>query len=814
MRRHLLLFSFMLLAWISQAQYSIQGTILNEKGEAMTGASLQLKQTNIGTVSDDQGLYQLKKVKAGKYTLSVSFMGYQNLSQELEVQEDLTINFTLQPDNLMTEEVIVSALRLGENAPGTYSNLSKASIQEENMGQDIPYLIGMTPSVVTTSDAGTGIGYTGFRIRGSDANRINVTVNGIPINDAESHGVFWVNMPDFASSVDNIQIQRGVGTSTNGSGAFGGAINMQTNQLESEAYAEVSSAAGSFNTLKNTVKVGSGLLKNKFAFDARLSKITSDGFIDRAYSDLQSYYISGGYYGEKTLVKLNVFSGKEDTYQAWNGVPSVRLNNDLEGMQRYADHWLYTEEETEEMINSDSRTYNLYTYENEIDHYQQDHYQLFFSHKVNEAFSFNTALHYTYGRGYYEQYRKDDDLADYNISDIELDGSTISTSDLIRRKWLDNDFYGLVASAKYTNDKLDLTIGGAANQYDGRHFGNIIWGQYLGDIAYNYEWYRNLGTKTDQNIYTKANVELTKGLFAYADLQLRHITHDIEGMDDDYRDLTQSHSFTFFNPKAGVYYNPSPQHEAYFFYARGNREPNRSNFTDADPAGPVPTAEAMNDFELGYSFKNKWLHAGSNLYYMQYTDQLILTGEINDVGSAIMTNVDESYRMGVEFVMSIKPLDILSWDVNATFSQNKIAKFTEYVDNWDTWGQDVTELENTDIAFSPNTLVNSNINFKPINGLQITLQSQYVGKQFIDNTSNSERQLNAYFVNNLMVNYNIAQAWFDKLSLSFKVNNLFNSTYETNAWVYSYIYEGERWAMDGYYPQAGINFMTGLTIRF
>lgn len=814
MKTHLLVFIFMVLAFCANAQYTIQGSIRNQEGESLPGASIQIKQTNIGTIANNEGQYTLKNIKEGNYTIIVSFIGYKKQEQTLGLNENQTIDFTLESDNLMTEEVIVSALRMGDKAPGTYSDVKKSDLDQENQGQDIPYLIGMSPSVVATSDAGTGVGYTGFRIRGSDANRINVTVNGIPLNDAESHSVYWVNMPDFASSVDNIQIQRGVGTSTNGSGAFGGSINMQTNQLESEAYGQVSSAAGSFNTFKNTVKVGSGLLKNHFAFDARLSKITSDGFIDRAYSDLQSYYLSSGYYGEKTLVKINIFSGKEDTYQAWNGVPSVRLNNDYEGMQRYADHWLYTQDEVDEMMNSDSRTYNLYTYENEIDHYQQDHYQIFFSHKINQNLIVNAALHYTYGRGYYEQYKTDDDLADYLIDEVIIGSDTITSSDIIRRKWLDNDFYGAVASIKYTNDKLDLTIGGAANKYDGRHFGKVIWGQYLGNIDYDFEWYRGTGVKTDENVYAKANVSVTDGLNIYADMQVRYIKHEITGIDDDFRDLTQTHEYTFVNPKAGIYYSPGKQHEAYFFYARGNREPNRSNFTDADPYGPQPTAESMNDFELGYTYKHQLFNAGANFYYMQYTDQLILTGEINDVGSAIMTNVDQSYRLGAELFAGIKIFDIATWDLSATFSKNKIQKFTEYVDNWDTWGQDVIEHENTDIAFSPGLLGNSKLSIKPVNGLQLTLLSQYVDKQYIDNTMSNDRKLDAYFVNNLLVSYSISQKLVDDITLSFKVNNLFNAEYETNAWVYSYIYEEERWKMDGYFPQAGINFMVGLDVRF
>jgi iron complex outermembrane receptor protein len=799
--------------WVN-AQFSLSGKVTNSNGEPLIGASVQLNNSGLGAVTRLNGDYEFENIQAGEYTISASYMGYEKVSKVLSISKNSILNFELKAASFMADEVVVKSTRVGDKTPGASVYLYNEELNRQNLGQDLPYLMSLTPSFVSTSDGGAGVGYTGFRIRGTDANRINVTVNGIPINDAESHGVFWVNMPDFASSVEDIQIQRGVGTSTNGSGAFGASINMQTNSLEKVSYAEVNSSAGSFNTFKNTVKVGTGLLANHFAFDARISQISSDGFVDRAASNLKSYFASGGYYAENTMVKLNVFSGKETTYQAWNGVPKVRLENDLAGMQRYEDHWLYSTEQTQHMINSDSRTYNYYTYENETDNYQQDHFQLLFTQKIAKKLTFNSALHYTYGRGYYEQYRTNDELADYNIQDVIIGGDTLTTSDLVRQKWLDNDFYGFVASLNYTDKNLDVTLGGSANKYDGRQFGEVIWGKYLGEIKKDYEWYRNTGKKADANIYIKANYKISRLISLYGDLQYRTINHDMNGLDDDYRDITQQHEFIFVNPKGGLFFNIDNSQEAFILYAKGHREPNRSNFTDAVDATKKPTYESLNDFEAGYTFKKSKFSIGANAYVMLYTDQLILTGEINDVGSAIMTNVDKSYRRGIEIFGGVKIFETLSWDLNATLSQNKIKDFTEYVDNWDTGDQNATEIGLTDIAFSPSIIANNIIVFMPIRKMVVGFNTQYVGKQYIDNSMSEERMINAYLVNNLSVNYTMSAKNFPDITFSLLVNNLFNEVYESNAWIYSYNLGGERYAMDGYFPQAGTNFLAGVKMRF
>lgn len=796
------------------AQFTLKGTVKTEKGERLVGANLTISSGFTGTTTDVNGAYQFKNLKSGGYQLTISFIGYEKQNTEVKLTGDQTLDVVLKQDHIMAEEVLVSATRVKEKTPVAFATVEKSEIRDNNMGQDIPYLLGLTPSFVTTSDAGTGVGYTNFRIRGTDLNRINVTVNGIPMNDAESHGTWWVDIPDLASSTDNIQVQRGVGTSTNGAAAFGATINLQTTTINKEAFAEYSSSAGSFGTLKNSVGVGTGLLKGKFTFDARLSKVSSDGFIDRASSDLKSFFVSGGYFTDQTILKLNVFSGLEDTYQAWNGIPSVRLNNDLAGMQRYADHYLYSQKQVDEMINSNSRTYNLYTYPNQVDYYQQDHYQVLFSHQFSPEFSLNASGFYTKGKGYYEEYKDDQKLADYLITPPAVGGETIKKSDLIRRKWLDNDFYGMTFSVNRKQETSDFTFGGGYNVYDGNHFGKVIWARNAGDSEMNHEWYRGTGLKKDFNVFAKYNYELAENLNLFADFQYRKIDYSITGLDDDLRDLTQKHNFEFFNPKVGLYYQLSEKQNLYINFARANREPNRANYVDADPKGKQPTFETLNDFELGYKYNTSGFAFGANAYFMSYQNQLILTGEINDVGAPIMTNVDNSYRAGLELMAGMKLTTKLKWDVNLTLSKNKVKDFIDYVDDWDNGGQIATKLGTTDLAFSPDVIANSQLSWMAAKGLTVSLQSYSVSKQYIDNTSSNDRKLNGYFLNNMKFTYRVPQKFAKEFNLHLMVNNLFDTQYENNAWVYSYVYEGQRWAMDGYFPQAGINFMAGLDIKF
>jgi iron complex outermembrane recepter protein len=796
------------------AQYTLTGTVKSETGERLVGANLSIANGFNGTTTDVNGFYQLKNLKSGIYRLSITFIGYEKQEKEVKIMSNQTLDVILKQDNILAEEVLVSATRAKEKSPVAFSTVEKSEIKQNNLGQDIPYLLQLTPSFVATSDAGTGIGYTNFRIRGTDLNRINVTINGIPMNDAESHGTWWVDVPDLASSADNIQVQRGVGTSTNGAAAFGATINLQTTTINKDAYAAYNSSAGSFGTYRNSVAVGSGLLKNKFTFDARLSQVNSDGFIDRASSKLKSYFISGGYFTNNTILKINASSGFEETYQAWNGVPSVRLNNDLEGMQRYADHGLYTQEQVDEMIASNSRTYNLYTYKNQVDHYQQDHYQVLFSHKLSETFNTSINLFYTPGKGYYEEYKENQKLTDYLITPISLGTETITRSDLIRRKWLDNKFYGLTFSLNKKILTDEFTFGGGYNIYDCDHYGRVIWARYAGDSEFDHEWYKGNGLKKDFNMFAKYNYEIVKDLNLFVDFQYRKIDYTIDGDDDDLRDLTQSHHFEFFNPKVGLYLKINEKQDLYFNFSRANREPNRDNYVDADPSGKQPVSETLNDFELGYKYNASNFAFNANAYYMLYQDQLILTGEINDVGSPIMVNVDNSYRLGVELSAGIKLSQKIKWDLNLTLSQNKVKDFTEYVDDWDNGGQISNKLGTTDLSFSPNIIGNSQISWYATRTLNVSFQSFLVSKQYIDNSSSNDRKLDGYKVNNLKFTWKVPQKITKELNINLKVNNLFNEKYENNAWVYSYIYEGQRYKEDGYFPQAGINFMAGLDITF
>lgn len=702
------------------------------------------------------------------------------------------------------DEVNVNALRASEKTPMTFTNLSEEEIDQQNLGQDLPYLLSTMPSVVTTSDAGAGVGYTGFRVRGSDPTRVNVTINGIPLNDSESQGVWWVNMPDFASSIENIQIQRGVGSSTNGASAFGATINLKTDGLNTKAYALSNNTVGSFKTLKNNVEFGTGLLNGKFTFDGRLSRITSDGYIDRATSDLKSFYLSGAYYGSDEVLKGIVFSGKERTYQAWNGVPLNYLENDS------------------------LRTFNSYTYENEVDNYGQTHYQLHYTKQLNSNSNYNLSFHYTKGAGYYEQYKASESFSDYGFSEIIIQDDTINETDLIRRKWLDNDFYGTVFSYNTSIDNMDLTFGGAWNTYTGKHYGEVIWAQYASDSELGHIYYDNDATKDDFNVYTKLNYQYNDKLSLYADLQRRTIDYTFIGFDQEGNNVEQSADFDFFNPKFGVFYQMNQNRSAYASFAVANKEPNRNDFVESSPDSR-PQHETLFDTELGYKINGNKLQLGINAYYMVYENQLVLTGQINDVGAYTRTNIDYSERKGIEVEAAYVISEKLKWVGNATFSENKIANFTEYVDNWDTWGQETIHYEDTDISFSPDLIWASTFSYELNDHLNAQFISKYVGDQYIDNTSSQERMLEAYLVHNARLSVNINSKVFKTAKITFQANNLLEEKYSNNAWIYRFISDGYDprpddpyvnanseggYDMAGYFPQAGRNYLLGISLGF
>lgn len=719
-------------------------------------------------------------------------------------------------NNIKLEEVIVSAIRANKTTPVAFTDIQKQHIQKSNFGKDVPYIMALTPSVTTTSDAGTGIGYTAFRVRGTDVNRINVTINGIPYNDSESHGAFFVDLPDFTSSLTSIQIQRGVGTSTNGAAAFGASVNMKTENSSSLPYAKIGATYGSFNTLKNTIQAGTGLINGHFAFDGRYSTVNSDGFIDRASVDMQSYMLSATYTAENTLLKLLTFGGKEKSYLAWNGVDLDLVAKDpIHYTRHYNELGRYTDDEGKTQF-----------YPNQIDNYTQTHYQLLLTQVFSPSLTLNGALHYTKGYGYYEDYKVDRKYVDYLLTPVQVKGVAQKKTDLIRRKWLDNDFYGGVVSLKYTQNNIDFVVGGGANQYDGTHFGKILWVRKpSSDFVPGQEWYRSTALKTDYNAYAKLNIEVMNNLFLYGDLQYRHINYTLKGKNDKFNEklgemdnLDQTHSFNFFNPKAGITYNFDAQNTAYASFAVGNREPNRNNYTDAGPS-EKPTSERLYDTELGYRFQSPNVSLGANLYYMKYKNQLILTGKISEIGEALTTNIPDSYRTGIELTSAIQLHPMLRWDANMTLSQNKINNFVEqdveaYNANWNWIELRSNNLGKTDIAYSPNLIANSILTFL-YHKFEIALQSSYVSRQYIDNTSNKERSINPYFVNNLRLGYTVKLPHTQSVDFGLLINNLFNVDYETNGYVwYSYYLGGNRVNEKRYFPQAGTHALANITVTF
>ncbi|QSB26808.1 TonB-dependent receptor [Flavobacterium sp. CLA17] len=676
------------------------------------------------------------------------------------------------------DDVLVSAVRVTTKTPVSFSNMDKKEIKFRNLGQDIPILMNYLPSVVTTSDAGNGMGYTGIRVRGSDATRVNVTINGIPYNDAESQGTFWVNMPDFASSVESLQLQRGVGTSTNGSGAFGASLNMLTDNYASKPTGEISNSFGSFNSRKHTVKFSTGLLNDHFEIAGRLSALKSDGYVDRASSDLKSYFLQATYVGKTTLIKALVFGGTEKTYQSWNGIDAETLNNN----RTYNSAGKFTDEAG-----------NIRFYDNETDNYKQDHYQLHWSESFSDKWSTNLALHYTKGLGYYENYKFDEPVEGYGaILPTKMvensNGELVPGTDLIRQKWLDNDFYGTTFSVKYKDEKLDVIFGGGWNKYEGDHFGKVIWARNASQTELEDHYYDDFSTKTDGNIFAKANYQFTEKLSFYGDLQYRRVTYKA----NSYETGIVDDAFNFFNPKAGLNYEINPKNTLYFSYARANREPNR---TDYEGGNVKP--EKLNDFELGWRFNSEKFQLNSNFYYMGYKDQLILTGRLDDVGSPIRSNSEKSYRLGLEVDATIVLSEKIILRPNFTLSNNKNVDLAVEGQNYGT----------KDIAYSPSVIAGNIIVYSPIESLHLSLLQKFVGEQYMNNIELPEAKLADYFVNDLNVSYEIKpKTVFKSIMVTGLLNNFLDKQYVSNGAMYDvYPY---------YYPQAGINFLLGLTLKF
>lgn len=700
-------------------------------------------------------------------------------SQEKPVQDTVKVK--------VLDDVLVSAVRANAKQPVSFTNMSKEELAARNLGQDIPVLMNYLPSVVTTTDAGNGVGYTGIRVRGSDATRVNITINGIAYNDSESHGTYWVNMPDFVSSVENLQLQRGVGTSTNGAGAFGASLNMLTDSYSLKSNGEVSNSFGSFNTHKHTVKFSTGLMNNKFELAGRLSSINSDGYIDRASSDLKSYFLQGTYVGKTTLIKAIVFGGKEKTYQAWNGIDLATMSND----RTFNPSGMFTDEFG-----------NTRFYDNETDNYQQDHAQLHWSEQINSNWNTNVAAHYTKGKGYYENYKEGADFADYGLAPVAGQTST----DLIRQKWLDNDFYGATFSANYKSSNFDFILGGAWNKYDGLHFGKVIWARYASTSELGDTYYNDRGVKTDANTFAKATYKISNHLSLYGDLQFRKVNYKADSPETGRVDDT----FNFFNPKGGITYSVNNKNNIYVSYARANREPNR---TDYENGSPKP--EKLNDYELGWRYNSAKARLNVNAYYMAYKDQLVLTGQLDDVGSPIRANSGDSYRLGIEIDATLAVLDQVIIRPNITLSTNKNKDFVFQRDGA------LQNLGNTNIAYSPNFIAGNAIVYSPVKTLQLSLLTKFVGEQYMGNIDSKMSKLKGYGVNDFSVNWEIKpKSIFKSIVINGLMNNVFNYKYVSNGYFYTY---DDNWTSPGnittiegtgYYPQAGRNAMLGVTLKF
>ena len=696
---------------------------------------------------------------------------------------------TVQGTKQNLDEVIVKGIRAKFSSPISYSNIYKEKLKNKNLGQDLPILLNFLPSVVTTSDAGAGIGYTGIRVRGVSPQSTNITINGIPFNDPESMGTFWVNLPDFTSSIQSLQLQRGIGTSTNGSGAFGASINISTDNISQTPYAEISSSFGSFNTRKNTIKFSTGKINDVFEFSGRFSKIDSDGYVDRAFSDLKSYFIQGTYLKGSTLIKAISFAGHEKTYQSWYGLTMDQLK--------------------------ENRRQNPYTYENEIDNYKQDHYQLHWNEKINNFWSFNLGLNYTYGRGYFEQYREDDNIDTYGgivSSDTNLNGEKTDTTDLIRRRWLDNDFYVFNSSLNFVKNKIDLTISSSYSSYVGDHFGEVIWARTFssnGKIRDRY--YEGLGEKKDLSFFTKLLYSIDEKIEFYSDLQYRNVKYNTSGTTSDLVNMVIDKSYGFFNPKIGLSYKLNPNSLLYVSYARANREPNRTDYE----SNPDIQPERLNDIEFGWRLRNKNMSLNLNSYFMLYDEQLVLTGEIDDVGNPKRTNSGSSYRIGLEIENRINISELFSFETNLTLSSNKNKNIFSMVDGA------LYNYGKTNISFSPSFVGSNAIIYQPSEKISLSLLSKYVGKQYMGNTDQPNSILESYFVNDINITYSFKpEKIFQSISINFLINNILNKEYISNGYYYTY---DDTWSIPGqiktldgagYYPQATRNFLAGLVFEF
>ena len=775
------IFLFLFVSILTNAQkVTVSGKIVDKNQEVLTGATVLVKETNQGISSDLDGNFTFKLNK-GTFTIRVSFIGFKTIEKNIFLDKDKVVTIVLYEDDNILDEVLVSAVRATSNIPVTYSNLSKKELAKRNLGQDIPVLLNYLPSVISSSDAGAGVGYTYLNVRGSNSERINVTINGIPYNDPESHGTFWVNLGDFASSTENLQLQRGVGTSTNGSGAFGASLNILTDAVSEHAGGEISNSFGSYGTRKHTVKFTTGKINEHLEVSGRFSNIHSDGYVDRAFTDLKSYFLQASYQDENTLIKAVSFGGAERTYQSWYGLDPQQLEED--------------------------RRQNPYTYENEVDDYKQNHYQLHWNEQLNSHWSTNLGLNYTKGAGFFEQYKAEENADALN--NLIEDGS-----DVIVRRWLDNNFYVLNFNANYKDEKLNFISGISYSKYTGDHFGEVIWGSNLASgVSFGDRYYFSDAKKIDMSVFSKATYEINEKLAAYLDLQGRFVSYKTAGLTSNRNPLDVDAKFNFFNPKAGFTYKIAAQNRVYLSYARANREANRNDFENG-----VSSPEILDDIELGWRYKSDQIQLNTNIYYMRYKNQLVLTGAIDDVGAPIRATSGKSYRLGLEIDADVKLNDQFSIKPNAAFSTNKNEDFTAPING------NLINLGNTPLSFSPNVIVGNMLVYQPKDNFQISFLSKYVGEQFMSNLNSSVSKLDvldSYFTSDLNFVYEIAtKKVFDAIIISGLINNIFNTEYVDRGYYYTY---DDTWSNPGsittvdgagYYPQATRNFLVGVTLKF
>ncbi|MFY0602804.1 MAG: TonB-dependent receptor [Flavobacteriaceae bacterium] len=775
-------FLFLFVSMLTNAQtFTLSGKVFDENKKPLVGATVSIVDAKTGSITDINGKFEMK-LNVGEYYLEAKYLGYQSKLQVVAIiDKNVSINFYMYPKLTILDEVLVSAIRANSEIPVTYSNLSKKEIAKRNLGQDIPVLLNYLPSVVSSSDAGAGVGYTYLNVRGSNGERINVTINGIPYNDAESHGTFWVNLGDFASSTENLQLQRGVGTSTNGSGAFGASLNILTDAVSEKASGEISNSFGSFGTRKHTVKFSTGKLNDHFEISGRLSNIYSDGYVDRAFADLKSYFLQATYSNENTLIKAITFGGTERTYQAWFGLTTQEL--------------------------AQNRRQNPYTYENEVDDYGQNHYQLHWNEKWNNQWSTNLGLNYTQGSGFFEQYKANESAADFN--NLIVDGS-----DVIVRRWLDNDFYVVNFNTDYRDEKLHFVTGVSYSNYTGDHFGEVIWGSDLAsNVSIRDRYYYSDAKKTDVNVFAKATYRFNEKISGYLDLQGRFVNYQTKGITSDINAIDVDANFNFFNPKAGFIYRVKDHSNIYLSFARANREPNRNDFE-----GGVSTHETLDDIELGWRLKKSNFRLNTNLYFMNYKNQLVLTGAIDGVGAPIRATSGKSYRLGLEVDAEIMLSEKFTIRPNIAISQNRNQNFNAPIDGV------IENLGNTPLSFSPNVIAGNIFSYLPTEHFQISFLSKYVGKQFMSNLNSrvtNNDVLKSFFTSDINFVYELeTKKVFESIIFSGLINNVFNAEYVDRGYYYTFddtwTSPGVTTTVDGagYYPQATINFLVGVTLKF